>query len=154
MGGTRTHGLLHLRGGVEEAVGRYSRVAVNQHNIVAHTNVAVCPGTAVFLKHLFEAGLVSESFVNLCPIWWCWVMIAMELLLNSTGEHQAKVHVRSLLEFALAGKAFGAVFWTSRPTDAVILVEVDARLSLFFGDDLQAVVVDEHICRAALKLIS
>lgn len=71
--------------------------------------------------------------------------MALELFFDSTGEHQAEIHVRRLLELSFADKAFGSVFWASCPTDAVVLVEVDASLSFFFGDDLQAVIIDKHV---------
>lgn len=39
------------------------------------------------------------------------------------------------------------------PSDTVVGIKVDARSALFLVDQLQSIVVDEHVCRAALKFI-
>lgn len=39
------------------------------------------------------------------------------------------------------------------PSDTVVRIKVDARSSLFFVNKLQAIVVDEHVCRTALKFV-
>ena len=45
------------------------------------------------------------------------------------------------------------MFGTCNPSDGVVRVELDPSASLFLSNNLKAVVVDEHVGRAALELI-
>ena len=58
-----------------------------------------------------------------------------------------------LLEFTLSHEAILAMLRSSGPSDRMVGVELDASTSFFFVNDLQSVVIDEHIRRPALQLI-
>ena len=134
---------LHFRGGVQEAVGRHAGVAVYDEDVVAYSNVAVGPGARVGHKDFFEACIVGQIFVILGP---CGsVGDDREFVLDCTGEREAVVHVGGLFEFAAAEEAFGIVFRARSPADGVVGVKVYPGLSFFFRDDLETVVVYEHV---------
>lgn len=61
-------GVLHLGDGVDEAVGRNTRVGVDDEDVITHANVAVRPSAALVLgDDLVESVLVGIGFVLLCP---------------------------------------------------------------------------------------
>ena len=58
-----------------------------------------------------------------------------------------------LLKFTLPHESIFPVLWARSPSNRVIRIEFNASPSLILIDDLQTIVVDEHISRPALKLV-
>lgn len=50
-----------------------------------------------------------------------------------------------LLELSLSDESINPVTWSGGPANAVVGVEVDTLLSLFFRNELQAVIIDENV---------
>ena len=77
----------------------------------------------------------------------------LKSFLDAVGNAEAVVHVGRLLEFSLADEAIGVVSRTSSPSNLIVGVEFNTGLSLFGGDDLETIVVDEDIGGSSLKFI-
>lgn len=58
-----------------------------------------------------------------------------------------------LLKFSFSYEPVCTMFRTRSPSDGMIRVKVNTGLSLLLVDDLETVVVDEHVGRPSLKLI-
>ena len=58
-----------------------------------------------------------------------------------------------LLELAFPHKSIFTMFGPSSPTNRVIRIKFNASASLVFINDLQTIVVDEHVSRATLQLV-
>ena len=88
---SHVRGELHLRGGIEDAVGRDAGVGIDEDDVVAHPDVAVGPGDAALVDDLLEASLVGECFVVLSPV--VGTLDLKELFLHLAGDHETEVHV-------------------------------------------------------------
>lgn len=58
-----------------------------------------------------------------------------------------------LFEFSLSCESINTMLGPSSPSDTVVGIEVNARSSLVLVDQLQSIVVDEHVGRATLKFV-
>ncbi len=58
-----------------------------------------------------------------------------------------------LFEFAIPYKSIFTMPGSCTPPNAVLVIEINPGLPLLFRKDLQTVVVDEHVRRAALEFI-
>ena len=87
-----------------------------------------------------------------------------QLLFDFVADHQAVIHVGSLLELTLPHKSvfaiifpahlgIGVMRWPSNPTDILFLIEATPSLSLCSGKKLHTVIVDEDVGRSALHLV-
>lgn len=59
----------------------------------------------------------------------------------------------NLFEFPLSRETIETMLGAGSPSDTVVGIKVDARPSLFLVNNLQSIVVDEHVCRATLQFI-
>jgi hypothetical protein len=60
-------------------------------------------------------------------------------------QHEPVIHVTGLLKLALPYEPIFAMLRPRCPANAVISIEFDTSLSFICRDQLQAVIVDEHI---------
>ncbi len=58
-----------------------------------------------------------------------------------------------LFEFSISYKSILTMPGSCTPPNAVLVIEINPGLSFHFRKDLQTVVVDEHVRRAALEFI-
>ena len=144
-------GKLHLRRCIEETVFGNTGIGVNNENVVTDPNVPVSPRTTVFRENSFEASFVSVSFIYLCPVGR--TIDQLQCLFDFIRDPHTVVHVGSFLELSFALETIDVVSWTSGPADVMVGVELGACLAVLSGDKLQAVVVDEDVCCAALQLV-
>lgn len=86
--------LLHLGDCIEEAIGWYSGVAVNEKNIVADPDVTIHPGIWICCRNRCNGLGVSCRFVVLGPF-----LMALDFsksLFNFARKHEAIVHIGGL----------------------------------------------------------
>jgi hypothetical protein len=152
--------LFHLTTGIKKTVGRYTGIRVDydavsnapssmigshtQNDVVADTDVTISPSAAVLFKDFLKATLILSSLMILVPV--LVTLHLSELGFNVVRQHKTEVHVGSFLKLALTDEALRAVLGAGSPANTVVGVEFDTRLTFLFVDDLDTVVVDEHVC--------
>ena len=143
--------LLHLGHGVEEAICWYTSVGIDEQDIIANSDIAVGPCTTVLLECLLQRLLIRLSLIMLAPLGGA--VDGLQLLLDNAGNIEGVVHIRRLLELALALEAILAMLGTSHPANAVVGIKLNTRLTICLGNELQTVIVDEHVGRPALQFV-
>lgn len=142
---------LHLGDGVKDTILWHTGVGVDNDNVVADTNVAVCPRTSVLVEDLLQRGTVGLGLVILVPV--DVAVERVELGFDVAADHHTEIHVGGLLELSLTDETLGAVLGTGGPPDVVVGVEVDTGVALVLVDQLQTIVVEQHVAGATLKFV-
>ena len=136
-------GLFHFGDGIQQTVGGHAGVGVDEEDVIAHADVAIGPGAAVFLEDVLQSSFVGLGFVVLGPVG---VSGGLgELFFHLARDHEGIVHVGGLLELAASCEPVLAVAWTCNPPYAVVGIELNAGFPVLLGDQLETVVVDEHV---------
>lgn len=105
----------------------------------------------MLFKDFTEATFVFDRFVGLGPVLMSFNFGKFGL--DIIRDHQAKVHVGRLLEFALSDEAIGAMLGSGRPANAVVGVELDPRLAFILIHELQTIVVHHDVRTTPLHFV-
>lgn len=127
-------GTLHFAYRVQQTVCGHPRVAVDQQDVVANSDVAVGPHARRLVQDTLKRLIVGTRLVVSCP--GGWTLIALQVVLDLARQHEPVVHVRRFFELAPPHKLLAAMFGTCSPSNVMVLVEIDAGLSFVLVDDL------------------
>jgi hypothetical protein len=149
--------LVHFTGGIEQTIGRDTRIGIDEKKVVTKADVTVSPSaTFILLDNLVEGLDVDLGLVIVGPVGV--LRVCVHLVLDTVADPHGVVHVGGLLELSATkeGSAvltLGIVTRTSDPSDVVLVVEVLASAGLLFRDQLHTIVVDEDVGSTALHLV-
>jgi hypothetical protein len=126
----------------------HTRIRIDYQDDLSNTDVSLSPSQGILLQDLCESFLIHVR-----------LLLLADREIATSGNHilhvrlyllrdvEGKVHVRSLLELALADVALvTVVLRTCDPADVVVLIKFSPRLAVLLRDaSAKSIIVDEDV---------